>query len=507
MALPYSREELSVHDLLLDLKNPRFPEQPDQPSAIGTMLNREWESIYDLAHHITTHKRLNPLDSTLVVPDGSGKKQFIVIEGNRRATALKSLHNPELLDLSSIGEGKKKKFRELSAAFLKHPIGEIECVVYEDQNHPDVLEWRALKHSGSGSGKGAAQKDWDGMAKERDRANRNRPTAQYSLMQKVATNTNATEELKSAFLEDRIPPSTIKKAIDSPTIRKALGLEKKGERIWHVVPEDEFYRRVSSFLTDFIQPKDKPNDARMTEEKISVAAKQRTYAAELDKRLGNLKEEEQIAPEEVKVVESEKEPEKEDDSANENNQTNKKGKTSTRDRKLIPQDFHPRNLPPKARRLIEELRDKLPVHKSPIAVAFGTRALIEYTLYETARALGVPLEPDGLKDLGLRVAAHMQNENDAARAHNKQPSLKKADRKDDPYNKNAVAHLRDLCGQDFDTNPNSIQRLHQYVHNPFMIPDEDGLHKLWDAYQLTLEYLWQLTEQSGITKDDGTTSV
>ena len=94
--------------------------------------------------------------------------------------------------------------------------------------------------------------------------------------------------------------------------------------------------------------------------------------------------------------------------------------------------------------------------------------------------------PDGLKDVGTRVAAHMQKTNEPVTIFNK--GKKKDIQQKVPFDKNIVTALQKRCNS---SDENSIQSLHDFVHNHAIIPKEAQLRSLWNDYQLIIAELWR----------------
>lgn len=179
--LAHMREELGQSDdgiievnlrlsqLLLDEENFRIDEVDNQQAAIVAILKqqREGEKIYKLAKHIVERGRLAPGERLLVIPDdgqltGESTLQdyFIVMEGNRRLTALKLLENPQLV------ESFPRLYQQFLALAQQVPtrlLLSVPCVVLPDRT--TALEWVELKHSTDLDGIGLEK--WDARATAR----------------------------------------------------------------------------------------------------------------------------------------------------------------------------------------------------------------------------------------------------------------------------------------------------------------------------------------------------
>ena len=84
-------DKISVDRILLDLENPRLPRVANnQRDAISLMCQTKGKEILNLAEHIATNG-LDPSTLAMVIPSGDSPIKYIVVDGNRRITALKIL--------------------------------------------------------------------------------------------------------------------------------------------------------------------------------------------------------------------------------------------------------------------------------------------------------------------------------------------------------------------------------------------------------------------------------
>lgn len=88
---------ISPADLLFDTSNPRLSEpNKGQREAWRTIANRLDRRLLKLAQDIVQFG-IDPSTLPIVMSSGDDAKRYIVIEGNRRLAALKSLENPEAI--------------------------------------------------------------------------------------------------------------------------------------------------------------------------------------------------------------------------------------------------------------------------------------------------------------------------------------------------------------------------------------------------------------------------
>jgi hypothetical protein len=140
-------EEIEIERLRLDPENPRLPESiaRDQLSMLDYIA--ESTTLDDLMGAIAENDYF-PGEPIIVVPDGNNdKKNFIVVEGNRRLAAVMLLHNPDKctnpsLRMKEIGETAKYKPNKLPV-IIRNTREEV--IPYLGFRHiTGIKEWGAL---------------------------------------------------------------------------------------------------------------------------------------------------------------------------------------------------------------------------------------------------------------------------------------------------------------------------------------------------------------------------
>lgn len=139
--------DISLGDLVLDEQNPRLPTTVGrQQSAMIAYIART-TSIAEIMTAIAENGYF-PGEPLIVVPGQNGK--YIVVEGNRRLTALKLLQDPALYP-------KSRKIQEISANAEYRPEV-IPCVLFDNRN--DVVNYLGYRHI-------TGVKQWEPLAKAR----------------------------------------------------------------------------------------------------------------------------------------------------------------------------------------------------------------------------------------------------------------------------------------------------------------------------------------------------
>ncbi len=91
------QQAISVGNLLLDVGNPRIVKQEHQKAARDAIIAEQGRKLVVLDEDIIAHG-LNPSDLPIVFDATDGNQNFVMIEGNRRLTAIQLLLNPELAE-------------------------------------------------------------------------------------------------------------------------------------------------------------------------------------------------------------------------------------------------------------------------------------------------------------------------------------------------------------------------------------------------------------------------
>ena len=92
------------------------------------------------------------------------KDRYVVLEGNRRLTALKALENPEFLD-GVVPKGVLTEVRHLSKKYHDAPLDSIQCLVVKGQD--EARHWIELRHTGENEGAGIVRWGSDDAARYR----------------------------------------------------------------------------------------------------------------------------------------------------------------------------------------------------------------------------------------------------------------------------------------------------------------------------------------------------
>ena len=143
-------EKLKVDELVLDNFNPRLPKslhgEENEEKIVEYML--AFGNITELMQSIveTGYSDAEPL---LVIKDQNSEK-YVVIEGNRRLTALKLLNNPKT------AKTKTSAINEIVESAAGKIPTTVPCIVYE--NRDEILDYLGYRHI-------TGVKDWGALEK------------------------------------------------------------------------------------------------------------------------------------------------------------------------------------------------------------------------------------------------------------------------------------------------------------------------------------------------------
>ena len=129
-------KRISVADLVLDSENPRLPKSMSNKSEkeiINFLLSDA--SLIELMLAIGKNGFFEG-EQLLVVPDDGGK--YLVVEGNRRLSAVKLLHNPDL------GEIYKVRLHKYSKKLTR--IIFLTKYLFSFEKKDDILKYLGYRH-------------------------------------------------------------------------------------------------------------------------------------------------------------------------------------------------------------------------------------------------------------------------------------------------------------------------------------------------------------------------
>ena len=233
-------EKIGINNLLLDLDNPRLPEDiavSNQKQAFEHIIERY--DIDELVQAIGENDYFagEPL---IVIPSEEDSGKYTVVEGNRRLSALKVLNDPNL--------AKKYHLRNLAkkAEDAKHKPKKIPCVKFD--NREKVLSYLGLRHI-------SGVKSWDLIAKARYiRKLFDRTDESLNISERVLSVTRSIGS-KSDYIRRNLLTLYIYNIIKDNDFFELKGVSEKNFQSY------VFYRAISNLdIRDFVGI---PNDFRL----------------------------------------------------------------------------------------------------------------------------------------------------------------------------------------------------------------------------------------------------
>lgn len=227
-------DNVSLKKIHLDPLNPRHDPLDDENEIIAQLYKQEY--ILALAKDIVAKGTLNPLDSTGVIEMDDNPGHYIVVEGNRRACALKLLHEPH----KAPDKDAQAAFELLAQRFEVPTL--LSVIVFTDRI--TARPWIGLRHLGAQDGAGT--REWNSSQK-----------ARYA-------ETESPDQLALAVLDraegagwidagqrKQLAITTLTRYLSNPLVRAALGLGSNRElQYTHEVSEVD--AALCQFLADAV---------------------------------------------------------------------------------------------------------------------------------------------------------------------------------------------------------------------------------------------------------------
>jgi hypothetical protein len=259
-------ETVSVRpsDLLIDVKNPRFPaEVRGQREAFRAMAEHQNEKLLALAEHIVLYRRLNPAELPIVIRSSTESGRYIVLEGNRRLAALKALESPEMFS-GAFTAGVLDRFRKLGSQYQQSPIESIPCTVMKDREEAEP--WIYLRHNGPTGGAGTVE--WGSDEKARFRA---RTGGDLKLHTRLLNFLEDGGHLTRAERQ-RVPTTTLERLVKSKAVREKIGVDvQKGGEVRFAANESKVVPALLHIVKDLADGKTKVQHVYTKEQREEYA--------------------------------------------------------------------------------------------------------------------------------------------------------------------------------------------------------------------------------------------
>ena len=440
------RLEVDVGNLLLDLENPRIVEAKSQAEALQALIEISPRNFRTILKSIKDNG-LDPGDTLYVLNNGDG--DYVVLEGNRRASALMVLANPELLEGTELSDKQKKSLIKAAAGFDRDDDTNVRCTLFPDRGSANA--WIERRHTGHKEGEGRIE--WGPLEIQRFRGDR----TVLDVIDFVGRNAPYDDERWSTVRAavDR-NSSTLDRFLRSRAGKDTLGMTTKktnGEIRPYFARKPEFAARVLTRLFDDIA------DGNVDSRSHNKAASIRSYFESLPKTCqpsaANKSNAQLFAEASVHRSRSK-------------SKAKKKKSTQAKPprRTLSPRRFSFAQPPTnKGQALIREAT-KIKLDETPMAAAYLLRAVLEHTIdyYMTVNRIPFREQRRG-KNVELDLATRYE------RVKQHLIGSKRASAKDLRGATSALTTKSD---------PASIQSLNDYHHSRYRLPTVDALRTFWD---------------------------
>jgi len=236
-------KNLKIDQLELDISNPRISKANAQQETLQRIIDDQDAKLANLAESIV-EDGLNPMDRLLVLKSESGSGKYTVLEGNRRAAAMKILKNPAVLTGLDVRAPLQKKLEKLAEGFEVTTVEPIPC--YEVSSRAEGNVWIEQRHTGEDEGRGIVR--WSGVAASRFRG-RDPALQALDLVRQFG---DLTDEQKQ-IIEGRFPITTLDRLLSTPGVRNKIGFDIKDGKLLTSLPPDEAIKPLRRIVLDLAE--------------------------------------------------------------------------------------------------------------------------------------------------------------------------------------------------------------------------------------------------------------
>lgn len=444
--------ELTVDELLLDEDNPRLGSVGNQSEALEALIRLNPDHFRNMMLSISENG-LDPGDRLYVIEAGRGG-DYIVLDGNRRLSALKVLSGPDVLNGTGASVAMKKPLFDVASGFDVDEFGQVRCVCFDDREEAE--EWIFRRHTGDMKGEGRI--NWGPTEIQRFTGDR----SVLDVIDFVGRNANFTddewESTKSTIVSKK--SSIIGRLLESAAGRNHIGIStfkySDGQKRPRLSRDPKWAVSVLKKIIEDVR------DGIVDSRSHNTASQIEDYFNSLPKELQQGKK---VAPKAFKNISIKSSPRSPEKSTKPESRT--RGAPSVR--KTLAPRRSPFQDPPseKGKRLLLEAT-LIDANRLTISAAALLRAFVELAVNDYMDAKRMPKRYKGkngkMLDLSLSRKATLvmqQIINDG--------SASEADMRG--FRNNVVNNMA----------PSSIQSLNGFVHNPYQIPTPEAVRACWDC--------------------------
>jgi hypothetical protein len=447
--------DIMTNNLLVDIENPRLPEEHDsQFAAIRAMLGIEATKTLALAQAIAT-EGFSPFERLFVTPSSDSPNRFIVLEGNRRLTALKLLAEPKL-GQDVLTPAQQKKVKAWSDDYrARGEVKTIECLIFAARE--DASLWIERRHMGDQGGVGIVR--WGATEAARFNARRRgKRSRELQVLDFVTTHAKLDDDTRGRIRNVSI--TNLKRLISDEAVRKAVGLEIAADgALTTRHSEEDTVKPLLRIISDLAHEKIKVKDIYTSSDRKKYLRK---ISAELPKAAPELPIPAPLATAAPAAT-----------SAKHSAIGARRNAVQRVRKALIPSSCAMNIKNPKLLQIYRELRT-LDIVDYSNAAAVLFRVFVELSIdhYIEQNKLMPPSQADNckLRDKLKKSADSLESSGKLLRDQ---------------------AKAARAAAQDQQLLHTSVTTMHQYVHNKFFSPKPSDLRSSWDNLQPFLEAVWK----------------
>lgn len=456
-------DTVPVAHLLLDEGNPRLPLlQNGQPATLHAMAKAQGSKLRFLAEDIARYG-LDPSYRLIVMPSDTTPGRFIVLDGNRRLTAIRALEDPDEVQ-GVVSRSVLNALRDLSPGYLASPVMLTECLVVGERAEAD--HWIELRHTGQHRGAGVV--GWASGEASRFRARR---SGKPDIATQALDFLEARGDISPEFRGD-VPASTLGRLLGTRDVRPLVGFDTRGGRFTPTGDEAALADKLLQVTKDLASGAVGVGDLYSSKQRVE-------YAERLADGVGITNLTPEQPPEPTIVTEP---PRLSLVDANDDGravipeaQVSLPGirgpRVSVRERDLlIPPSFRMNVTVPRLRKLESEIRN-LPLSQYPNANAVLFRVFLELTADEYI---------DRAELTAVNIDSRLPAKLNAVTSDLVQSALL-SDQEAQPVRRAAQASSYEGIG---------TLLMNQWIHNRYMFPSASELRTGWDNFQPWFRAIW-----------------
>jgi hypothetical protein len=440
--------ELAIADLRFDEVNPRLGTPNEgQRETFRAMAAAQGAKLRALAEDIVRYG-LDPSELPIVMSVEGAENAYVVLDANRRLTALRALENPDALVDSGVPSAALTALRQLSKQYQNAPIDTTRCLVVQDRD--EARHWIELRHQGELGGAGRVQWGSDEIARWRAR---NSGTAEIHTQ---ALDFLEARGLLAPEVRRQVAATTLKRLLSTDQLRKAVGVTWSGGELKAIGDADRVAAALQHVVLNIANGM-KVNDVYYVADRVAYA----------DKLPPSVKVKPTRNPSDAVALSAL--PRGSGGAAPTTPTTPPIARIPKQRDKLIPRDCIMQVTDPRIRNIEHELRG-LSLESYPNAIAVLFRVFVELSADAYIGRLSTPAGNDPtlgtkLKDVTDHLVSHQK--------------LTKAQ----------AAPVRQAAQKGSFMGP-SVTTMNQWVHNAHMFPGPSDLRAGWDNLQPWCVAVW-----------------